>query len=301
MATYWATRIRHFVNKRDTVVQSCVPLLVGFISSLAQRVERVHIICFDRHPQQFRDAVPQQFQNKLVFHDGTKDILGISPETQLSLQTNIPQYLNSVAGQPGCQAYHSVAVVIDNLSLSLLHRGAPYTCQTLAQIRETKIQGADVEQVVCSLHSDLHDNISLSLVEHLATTVVKVTEPKMDQFFMAANILHKRQSGKVIRTMEHFNINDQYGVFNVTEVKSVSATPSVMDSKQPDPTANLTFNLTLTDKEKEARSQVKLPYTYDREKQDDRLLKSVGEGKIFYQPDEADDFDEEDPDDDLDI
>jgi len=28
---------------------------------------------------------------------------------------------------------------------------------------------------------------------------------------------------------------------------------------------------------------------------------SSGEGKIFYQPDEADDFDEEDPDDDLDI
>ena len=36
-------------------------------------------------------------------------------------------------------------------------------------------------------------------------------------------------------------------------------------------------------------------------RQDDTLNKSVGEGKIFYQPDEADDFDEEDPDDDLDI
>ena len=36
-------------------------------------------------------------------------------------------------------------------------------------------------------------------------------------------------------------------------------------------------------------------------RQDSLLAKSVGEGKIFYQPDEADDFDEEDPDDDLDI
>ena len=36
-------------------------------------------------------------------------------------------------------------------------------------------------------------------------------------------------------------------------------------------------------------------------RQDETLNKSVGEGKIFYQPDEADDFDEEDPDDDLDI
>ena len=30
-------------------------------------------------------------------------------------------------------------------------------------------------------------------------------------------------------------------------------------------------------------------------------VSSAGSGKIFYQPDEADDFDEEDPDDDLDI
>ncbi len=36
-------------------------------------------------------------------------------------------------------------------------------------------------------------------------------------------------------------------------------------------------------------------------RKDATLRKSVGEGKIFYQPDEADDFDEEDPDDDLDI
>ena len=36
-------------------------------------------------------------------------------------------------------------------------------------------------------------------------------------------------------------------------------------------------------------------------RQESLLAKSVGEGKIFYQPDEADDFDEEDPDDDLDI
>ena len=34
---------------------------------------------------------------------------------------------------------------------------------------------------------------------------------------------------------------------------------------------------------------------------DNSINQSGGEAKIFYQPDEADDFDEEDPDDDLDI
>lgn len=33
-----------------------------------------------------------------------------------------------------------------------------------------------------------------------------------------------------------------------------------------DPTANLPFNLSLSDKEKEARSQVVLPYTYNKER-----------------------------------
>ena len=33
-----------------------------------------------------------------------------------------------------------------------------------------------------------------------------------------------------------------------------------------DPTANLPFNLSLSDKEKEARSQVILPYTYNKER-----------------------------------
>ena len=39
----------------------------------------------------------------------------------------------------------------------------------------------------------------------------------------------------------------------------------------PDPTANLTFNLTLTEREKEDRSQVVLPYTHTSERKPDPL------------------------------
>ena len=70
---------------------------------------------------------------------------------------------------------------------------------------------------------------------------------------------------------------------------------------QVDPTQNLTFNLKLTDNERRARSNLKLPYMYHEEKKSEVAVNSVGEGKVFYQPDEADDFDEDDPDDDLNI
>ena len=40
---------------------------------------------------------------------------------------------------------------------------------------------------------------------------------------------------------------------------------------------------------------------YHEKKTSEVIVHPSGEGKVFYQPDEADDFDDEDPDDDLDI
>lgn len=64
--------------------------------------------------------------------------------------------------------------------------------------------------------------------------------------------------------------------------------------KEADPTAHLTFNLGLTDKQRLHKDEIILPY--------------VGAGQhnpamqISYTPDAADDFDEdEDPDEDLDV
>ena len=62
-----------------------------------------------------------------------------------------------------------------------------------------------------------------------------------------------------------------------------------------DPTSNLSFNLKLSQEEQVARANLTLPYTFHEKSKDD------DKGKIFYQPDDVDDFDEEDPDDDLDI
>lgn len=127
--------------------------------------------------------------------------------------------------------------------------------------------------------------------------MVPITTPYA---MFCCNTIHKKVSGKVVKIRESFNITEEYQVTEVAEVKQMSQNLPA-DQNQLDPTANLTFNLSLSDKEKEARSQVILPYTYNKERQECVLAKSVGEGKIFYQPDEADDFDEEDPDDDLDI
>lgn len=62
----------------------------------------------------------------------------------------------------------------------------------------------------------------------------------------------------------------------------------------------MTFNLSLTNQQKEARSNLQLPYLLDEGIKKTQL--GLGkQSQIFYEADEADDLDEEDPDDDLNI
>lgn len=83
----------------------------------------------------------------------------------------------------------------------------------------------------------------------------------------------------------------------------------------PDPTQNLTFNLSLTDSQQKSRSQVPLPYEHSGRHTfivyaqfQARLMSGFQggppppqSGQILYDPDSADDFDDDDPDEDLDI
>ena len=68
------------------------------------------------------------------------------------------------------------------------------------------ISAADVEQVVCLVHADLHDDHGLTQIEHVATSVIKVQPSSLDSFLMASNILHKRMSGKVNRVVSFLDI-----------------------------------------------------------------------------------------------
>ena len=60
------------------------------------------------------------------------------------------------------------------------------------------ISAADMEQAVCLVHADLHDDHGLTQIEHVATSVIKVQPSSLDSFLIASNILHKWISGKVI-------------------------------------------------------------------------------------------------------
>ena len=82
----------------------------------------------------------------------------------------------------------------------------------------------------------------------------------------------------------------------------------------PDPTQNVSFNLILTASQQQSRAQVPLPYAHEGNSAvqayyDINLTftsgkpteKQTNSAAILYDPDSADDIDDDDPDEDLDI
>lgn len=121
-----------------------------------------------------------------------------------------------------------------------------------------------------------------------------------------AHIEWRKKSGKVQYETDGFIWDGK--AFNVVpasqltgEVQKEEVEPESMEvDKKTDPTANLSFNLSLTDEQRKTKESLVLPYMKAQ-----TLEVSVEEekksGLIYYDPDAADDFDDEDPDDDLDI
>lgn len=138
---------------------------------------------------------------------------------------------------------------------------------------------------------------------------------------LLTDVFHKKPSGKVIRSRQLIRLGanppcllsavdvaklnvkeDQKMEVNQVEIASppsqaapkpkIAYEDSSSTTASSDPTANLTFNLNLSAREKVARERVVLPFA---------KKSSAGQGRIFYEAEDEDDLDEEDPDDDLNI
>ncbi|KAI9361570.1 Elongator complex protein 5 [Pilaira anomala] len=129
-----------------------------------------------------------------------------------------------------------------------------------------------------------------------------------------AHIEWRKKSGKVTYESNGFILN-KHGLLDVVPVTQLTGV--VMEDEEKkieeelksmqldpkmDPTANLSFNLSLTEEQRKQKENLVLPYlkAQQLEVSMDEEKKSHT-GLIYYDPDAADDFDDEDPDDDLDI
>ncbi|CAO3631982.1 unnamed protein product [Cunninghamella blakesleeana] len=138
-----------------------------------------------------------------------------------------------------------------------------------------------------------------------------------------AKIQWRRKSGKVsyetngfyldinkkmmIVSPSYFGIENESDMDDDDDNKKKNDKDKDNNNNTPDPTANLSFNLTLTDEQRKTKEKLVLPYLKAQQIEiDDNSSTTTSSttssgGAIFYEPDAADDFDDEDPDEDLDI
>ncbi|CAH1239435.1 ELP5 [Branchiostoma lanceolatum] len=296
------------------VIEDCVdhdgrPVFHCFCSQLAKRCESVHLFHLENPAGVFLEGANI---SKVQSHDGFSDPLQWEEQNRDPSSDRIDlasalDFLGHLKRTPVKTS--PVAVVIDSLTPFLQNYPGYVICRALQRLLRARLEsdGIEVSQVVAGFHGDLHDDSTAAALRHMATTWVQLQEGAESPtqggagFHGNCEVLHRRKSGKVIRQAEVYHISPQWSLTSRVQKAPVRPVAHVEQEAQVDPTANLTFNLRLTDTEKEARSRVVLPYMHHHRKKAPNKPAANPGGQIFYQPDDVDDFDEEDPDDDLDF
>ncbi|XP_077445168.1 elongator complex protein 5 isoform X2 [Stigmatopora argus] len=241
------------------------------------REEDVHVLSFEVSEDELKDGLKGSPVERLHFHDGYSDPLGWFDPSALTADRFCAESVPALV--------EPAVWVIDSLSWILRHVGPTAVCQTLRQLRDGS------SGVIGLLHRDMHPRGTVGSLCHLATSTIAVTAGARGA---QAKITKRLKSGKVLQDEEVFSIDHDLTVIGQSKASRIEP-----EEQEVDPTANLTFNLRLSDAQREAKEQLALPFVFTKEKK--AALLHGGTGRIVYEPDANDDYDQEDPDDDLDV
>ncbi|CAH6786065.1 elongator complex protein 5 [Phodopus roborovskii] len=286
---------------RDSVECEGRSLLKALIKNSALRGEQIHVLGCEVSEEEFREGFGSDTNSRLIYHDLFKDPLnwskpgGANPEGLLGTLRALCRRTN-----PG-----PVTIALDSLSWLLFHLPCVTLCQTLHALTQQTVSpgpNSPVEQVrvLGLLHEELHGPGPMGALNTLAHTEVTVSG---DMAQTSASILYRRPQQRATYQTWCFSILPDFSLNLHEKLPLHSELHPDPHTTQVDPTADLTFNLHLSKKEREARDSLTLPFQFSSEKQQALLRRGPGQttSHIFYEPDAFDDVDEEDPDDDLDI
>ncbi|XP_041924991.1 elongator complex protein 5 isoform X1 [Alosa sapidissima] len=282
-----------FIIFLDTANFSGRCLLKSYINTALKREDVVHVLEFEVSEEELRDGLDSQCGRRMHFHGGFADPLGWMKRSSFNVHQFISQDLSTLLTQT--QQSRSAVLVMDSLSWLLRHLDPVVVCQRLQELK----RGGAVKTIIGLLHSDLHQTSVVESVCHLASTVISLA-PWTKGPWALAKTTKRTKSGKVLQEEELFSVQEDLTITVHSKVSHAVPTQAEPDS-EADPTANLTFNLHLSEMEREAKEKVALPFVFSHEKKSALLNPGQGAGRILYEPDENDDFDQEDPDEDLDV
>ncbi|XP_034020433.1 elongator complex protein 5 [Thalassophryne amazonica] len=283
-----------FVVIQDFVSYCGRQLLWSFINAALARDEHVHVLGFEISEKELKDSLKGSEVERLHFHNAYIDPLGWSDHPAFTVHQFTVSELTHLVKKT--QQPKPPTLVIDSLSSILRHHSTSAVCDTLQRLKK----GGAVRAIIGLLHVDMHQRGTVGSLCQLSTSVITV-EPSLRGDEAAAKITKRSKSGKVMQDEEVFSIKEDLSVIVQTKPSQLAPRQAGLEEPQMDPTANLTFNLLLSDKEREAKERLTLPFAFSDEKKTALLHSGPGSGRILYEPDVSDDYDQEDPDDDLDV
>lgn len=283
-----------FLIIQDSASYSGRHLLKSFINAALNRDEAVHVIGLEVSEEELKDGLKGSPIQRLYFHNAYTDPLGWTDHPVFTVYRFCLEEVTGLVKQTSQPK--PATLVIDSLSWILRHLSPPAVCKTLQQLRK----GGAVRAIIGLLHVDMHQRGTVGSVCHLATSVINLA-PGMKVDEAVAKITKRSKSGKVMQDEEVFSIKDDLTVMVLSKPSQLGRKQVDPEEQETDPTANLTFNLRLSDTEREAKEKLALPFVFSKEKKTALLHSHPGSGRILYEPDANDDYDQEDPDDDLDI
>ncbi|KAF0029235.1 hypothetical protein F2P81_018340 [Scophthalmus maximus] len=197
---------------------------------------------------------------RLHFHNAFSDPLGWTDHPAFTVhQFNLEELTHLVKQTSHPKA--ATTLVIDSLSWILRHVSPSAVCKTLQQLKK----GGAVRATIGLLHADMHQRGTVGSICHLATSVITVAPgAKGDE--AVAKITKRSKSGKVIQEEEIFNIKEDLTVMVQSKASHTGPKQPGPEEQETDPTANLTFNLRLSDTEREAKEKLALPFVFSKAK-----------------------------------
>lgn len=256
-----------FILIKDSIQESGIKLLKAVLNTILKEDVKLHIIYYE-----------------LLNEDFVNENYNCDKVSKTDAATDPCNWNDSDGGNQNFLSLNELSkfssnfkgiLCLDSLSPILFNNLSTDVYKTMHKIMK---DNKDL-QIISLMHTDVHDAYENELMDKLATTVLTII-PGEDK---CSSTIHY-SSGKVTNQLVEFKITEKFEFSVLRDFHpQIKATPS----KKPDPTANLTFNLRLKDDEKEARSQVQLPYMQMQNKE---IIEA-----------DFDMYDEEDPDDDLDI
>jgi len=192
-------------------------------------------------------------------------------------------------------------IVIDSLTDLLIFQNPTMVA---SMVRKLKLKATNKTKLFLVLHRDCLDENLAEAIQQLATTIVNTEKvDETEAFPMLCKITHRKLGGKMVMSKEvvKMDVSRNIKVEAYKEDKSKSKYIEEDDSNEIVDKLT-TFNIGASkNKEKEAKEKLVLPFYKEEQKEGEVKIQGEDPGKIYYEPDSGDDWDDDDPDDDLDF